>query len=76
MDLATEPTRNARMTSAMLPASVKIPTSHTSVRMPVDGQISSSSPKITFRIPAASVHLHAVHPAPADRERAADLPDP
>jgi hypothetical protein len=58
------------MTSAMPPASVKIPTSHTSVRMPVDGQITSSTPKTTFRMPAASVQLHAVDP----RRRAANAP--
>ena len=60
----------------MPPASVKIPTSQTSVRIPVDGQISSSTPKTTFRMPAASVQLHAVDPRRQAAKRAADLPGP
>ena len=70
VDLATDRTRNARMIRAMPPARVKIPTSQTRVRMPLAGQINSSTPKTTVRMPAASVQPHAFDP----RRRAANAP--
>jgi len=62
VDFVTDRTRNARTISAMPPASVKIPTSQISVRMPLAGQISSRTPKMTFRIPPASVQPQAFDP--------------
>ena len=63
VDIATERTWNARTISARPPVIAKIPTSQTSVRMPLPGQISSSTPKTTFRTPAASVQPHAFDPS-------------
>ena len=75
VDIATERTWNARTISARPPVIAKIPTSQTSVRMPLPGQISSSTPKTTFRTPAASVQPHAFDPRRGPRTPA-DLLDP